>query len=113
VLQGQIEFSFSPSYPSSLNTFCRNKRCCYLEQHIKLLCDFERGKHFSAVTLVLLKYISQKPQKGLEPISYREALLSTLLHAFVYIFTQLLNALVQIENKMGLQKIKICKRCLK
>jgi hypothetical protein len=40
-----------------------------------------------------------------EPISYRGALLSTLLHATVYMFLHnLLNLLVQIENKMGLRK---------
>jgi hypothetical protein len=41
----------------------------------------------------------------LEPISYRGALLSTLLHATVYVFLQnLLNVLVQISNKMGFKK---------
>jgi hypothetical protein len=46
-----------------------------------------------------------KATRGLEPISYRGALLSTLLHATVYVFLHdLLNVLVQIANKMGLQK---------
>jgi hypothetical protein len=41
----------------------------------------------------------------LRVISYRGALLSTLLHAAVYMFIHnLLNALVQIANKMGLHK---------
>jgi hypothetical protein len=36
-------------------------------------------------------------------ISYRGALVSTLLHATVYMFLHnLLNVLVQIANKMGL-----------
>jgi hypothetical protein len=45
--------------------------------------------------------------ESFEPISYRGALLSTLLHATVYMFLHnLLNVLVQIVNtsKMGLQK---------
>jgi hypothetical protein len=37
-----------------------------------------------------------KATGGLEPISYRGVLLSTLLHAIVYV-------LVQIANKMGLK----------
>jgi hypothetical protein len=41
------------------------------------------------------------------PTSYRRALLSPLLHAIVYIFTQLPNVLVQIANKLRLQTIKI------
>jgi hypothetical protein len=46
-----------------------------------------------------------KATRGLEPISYRGLLLSTLLHASVYMFlNNLLNALVHIANKMGLQK---------
>jgi ribosomal protein L32E len=51
-----------------------------------------------------------KATRGLEPIGYRGALLSTLLHATVYMFLHnLLNVLVQIANKMGLQKKKcIC-----
>jgi hypothetical protein len=45
-----------------------------------------------------------KATEGLEPISYREVLVSTLLHATVYMFLHnLLNVLVQIANKMGLQ----------
>jgi hypothetical protein len=44
---------------------------------------------------------------GFEPISYREVLVSTLLRAIVYVFLHsLLNAPVQIANKMGLQKKK-------
>jgi hypothetical protein len=43
--------------------------------------------------------------RGLERISYREALLSTLLHATVYMFLHnLLNVLVQTANKTVLQK---------
>jgi hypothetical protein len=45
-----------------------------------------------------------KATRGLEPISYRGALLSTLLHATVYVTHNLLNVLVQIENKMGFKK---------
>jgi hypothetical protein len=44
----------------------------------------------------------------MESISYRGALLSTLLHATVYMFLHnLLNVLVQIANKMGLHKKRI------
>jgi hypothetical protein len=46
-----------------------------------------------------------KATKGLEPISYSGAPLTTLLHATVYMFLHnLLNVIVQIANKMGLQK---------
>jgi hypothetical protein len=41
--------------------------------------------------------VKPKATRGLEPISYRAALLSILLHS-------LLNVLIQIANKMGLQK---------
>jgi hypothetical protein len=37
-------------------------------------------------------------------ISYRRTLLSTLLHAIVYVLHNLLNVQVQIANEMGLQK---------
>jgi hypothetical protein len=48
----------------------------------------------------------QKTTRGVEPISYRGVLLSTLLHATVYVVLHSwLNVLVQIANKMGLQKI--------
>jgi hypothetical protein len=43
-----------------------------------------------------------KATRGLEPISYRGTLLSTLLHAIVYVFTQF--AECTSTNKMGLQK---------
>jgi hypothetical protein len=43
--------------------------------------------------------------RDFETISYRGALLSTLLHAIVYVFLHnLLNVLVQIAKKMGLHK---------
>jgi hypothetical protein len=46
-----------------------------------------------------------KATRGFEPISYRGALLSTLLHAAVYTFLHnLLNVLVQTVNKMGFKK---------
>jgi hypothetical protein len=46
-----------------------------------------------------------KTTRGLEPISYRLALLSTFLHATVYMLLHnLLNVLVKIANKMGLQQ---------
>jgi hypothetical protein len=45
-----------------------------------------------------------RAERVVDLISYREALLSTLLHATVYMFLHnLLNVLVQIANKMGLQ----------
>jgi hypothetical protein len=54
---------------------------------------------------IVCKSYSQKPQEALNLISYRGALLSTLLQATVYMFLHnLLNVLVQIANKMGLQK---------
>jgi hypothetical protein len=41
-------------------------------------------------------YLFPKATRGFEPVSYRGALLSTLLHATVYMFLQnLLNVLVQ------------------
>jgi hypothetical protein len=43
--------------------------------------------------------------RDLEPISYRGVLVSTLLHATVYMFLYyLLNVLVHSANKMGLQE---------
>jgi hypothetical protein len=46
--------------------------------------------------------------RGFETVSYRGALLSTLLHAAVYVFICLfhilLNALARVANKMGLRK---------
>jgi ribosomal protein L32E len=52
-----------------------------------------------------LYVLSPKATRGLEPISYRGVLVSTLLHATVYMFLHnLLNVPVQIANKMGLQK---------
>jgi hypothetical protein len=51
-----------------------------------------------------LEVLFPKATTDLEPISYRAALLSTLLHATVYMFLHnLLNVLVQIANTMGLQ----------
>jgi hypothetical protein len=48
-----------------------------------------------------------KATRGLESISYRGALLSTLLHATVYMFLHnLLNVLLQIANKLALQTKK-------
>jgi hypothetical protein len=50
-------------------------------------------------------FYSQKPQEALSLASYRGVLVSTLLHATVYMLLHnLLNVLVQIANKMGLQK---------
>jgi hypothetical protein len=52
-------------------------------------------------------FYSQKPQEALNLISYRGGLVSTLLHATVYMFLHnLLNVLVQIANKMALPKKK-------
>jgi hypothetical protein len=52
-----------------------------------------------------LQVLFPNATRDLEPISYGEVLLSILLHASVYMFLHnLLNVLVQIENKMGLQK---------
>jgi hypothetical protein len=54
-----------------------------------------------------LSVLFPKATRGLEPISYSGVLLTTLLHATVYMFLhKLLNVLVQIENKMGLEKKK-------
>jgi hypothetical protein len=45
-------------------------------------------------------------QEALNLISYRGVLVSTLLHATVYMFLcNLLNVLVHIENKMGLKNL--------
>jgi hypothetical protein len=55
--------------------------------------------------ILIFKFLFPKASRGFEPISYRGALLSTLLHATVYKFLHnLLNVLVQTANKMGLQK---------
>jgi hypothetical protein len=55
--------------------------------------------------ILVCKFLFPKAIRGFEPISYRGALLSTLLHATVYmILHNLLNVLVQIANKMELQK---------
>jgi hypothetical protein len=47
-----------------------------------------------------------KLRKKFIQMACRKALLSTLLHAIVYIFTQFLNELVQIANKIGLENKK-------
>jgi hypothetical protein len=55
--------------------------------------------------LLAILFLFPKSARGFEPISYRGALLSTLLHATVYVFLHnLLNVLIQIENRMLLQK---------
>jgi hypothetical protein len=47
-------------------------------------------------------FLFPKATRSLEPISYRGALVSTFLHATVYVFLHnLLNVLVQTANKMG------------
>jgi hypothetical protein len=52
-------------------------------------------------------WYTKSHKSPLEPISYRGALLSTLLHVTVYKFIHnSLNVLVQIANKMELQKGK-------
>jgi hypothetical protein len=58
--------------------------------------------HKESGRLVLLP----KATTGLEPIGYRGALLSSLLHVTVYVTRNLLNALVQIANKMGFKRKK-------
>jgi hypothetical protein len=40
------------------------------------------------VLVFKVQFVSLIPNRGLEPISYRGELLSTLLHATVYVFTQ-------------------------
>jgi ribosomal protein L32E len=56
-------------------------------------------------TLSYLFKLFPKATRGLEPISYRGVLVSTLLHANEYVFLHnLLNVLVQVANKMGFQK---------
>jgi hypothetical protein len=55
---------------------------------------------------VIIFALFLKATIALEPISYRGALLNTLLHATVYMFLHnLLNVLVQVANKMGLLKM--------
>jgi hypothetical protein len=46
-------------------------------------------------------YIKFKPQVALNPLV---TLVSTLLHATVYIYTQFAECTVQIANKIGLKK---------
>jgi hypothetical protein len=49
------------------------------------------------------------PNIKIEPISYRRVLVSTLLHATVYVYLHnLLNVIVQIADKMGLQIVHKC-----
>jgi hypothetical protein len=49
----------------------------------------------------------------MNPISYTGVLVSTLLHATVYMFLHnLLNVLVQSANKMGLQKQIVSQKLL-
>jgi hypothetical protein len=53
-------------------------------------------------------YVTRFPKatRGIERISYKGVLLSTLLRVTVYVLLHnLLNVLLQIANKMGLQKI--------
>jgi hypothetical protein len=50
-------------------------------------------------------HLVTKATTGLVSISYREALLRTLLQPLHTFAHNLLNVLVQITNKMGLQKI--------
>jgi hypothetical protein len=48
--------------------------------------------------------------RGLEPVSYRGALLSSLLHAlYTFFLHNFLNVLIQIISKIGLQKKKTAK----
>jgi hypothetical protein len=50
-------------------------------------------------TYIRIFFFPPKATRGLEPISYRGVLVSTLLHATVYVFyTILLNVLVQIAK---------------
>jgi hypothetical protein len=68
---------------------------------------FVRMAHVSRYSILCGAYRTVVT-RGLEPISYRGSLLNTLLHAIVYVFLHnLLNVLVQIANKMELQKIYI------
>jgi hypothetical protein len=63
-----------------------------------------RGSLLSTL-LHAISYIGALLITLLHAISYRGVLVSTLLHATVYMFLHtLLNVLVQIANKMGLQK---------
>jgi hypothetical protein len=55
--------------------------------------------------LYLNIYVKTTP--GLVPISYRGALLSSLLHVNVYVTHNLLNVLVEIANKMGLNNTSV------
>jgi hypothetical protein len=58
-----------------------------------------------SVTCLVCKFLFPKATRGFEPISYSGALLSTLLHATVYMFLHnLLNVLVQMANKNGITK---------
>jgi hypothetical protein len=52
-----------------------------------------------------LQFLFPKATRGLEPISYRGVLVSTLLHATVYVFLHnLLNVLLHTANKMAFKK---------
>jgi hypothetical protein len=61
------------------------------------------GNGNSLITLAAT--INPEATRGLEPISYRGVLVSTLLHATVYVLLHnLINVLVQTANKMGFKK---------
>jgi hypothetical protein len=50
---------------------------------------------------------NSQSHKNLEPTSYRAALMSTLLHATVYVYTQFAECtIVEIANKIGLHQKK-------
>jgi hypothetical protein len=65
-------------------------------------CTLFIWKGKNKISINHFDFVGLNPKKaGLEPISYRGALLNPLLHATVYMFLQnLLNVLVQLANKM-------------
>jgi hypothetical protein len=65
----------------------------------------EDGLSHTPILRFILRVLFPKATRGFEPISYSGVLASTLLHTAVYVsLHNLLNVLVHIANKMGLQK---------
>jgi hypothetical protein len=80
-----------------------------LRRHLKKWSACHIPSVIVIFVVLVCKFLFPKAARGFEPISYRGALVSTFLHATVYVFLHnLLNVLVQIANKMGFKKKTFC-----
>jgi hypothetical protein len=88
---------------SDLYLYQHHHQCLIIRTNLSTYVNLQavKGYHLTANKLTIFIYLT-KPQQALKPIGYRA--LSTLLHATVYVTHNLLNALVQIANKMGFKK---------